>query len=357
MSINISDKLTTPLIIIIVFAILSIMVLTPVLNMVILGIILSLGVRPVARRLNNKIPSASLSNILGMLLIIIPIILLLVYIVTMSISLISSLLGSTGNLSTLDMNQLNTWIASILPYQYKGMSHSIANGIYNGFNSIFKWLSSYLISLIRDIPNISVQILVLIFTTFYFARDGDKCWDYIFSFIPDRKTSFFDRMFNQIKDVLKSIFYGHVLTSIIIGIIAFVGYSLLGYSYSGFLGVITGICQLIPVIGPWPVYCILAVKDFFAGNYIRLILVVIFGCGLSLSDMYIRPAIAGKYADIHPLILLLGFIAGPLVMGIVGFILGPLILGVASAVIKAYKEEKEFENQNENNDNVLEIEQ
>ena len=77
------------------------------------------------------------------------------------------------------------------------------------------------------------------------------------------------------------------------------------------------------------------------GNYPRVVLVFMVGAVLSLSDMYIRPAIAGKYAEIHPLILLLGFVAGPLVLGIVGFILGPLILGVAFAVIKTYKEEKE----------------
>jgi predicted PurR-regulated permease PerM len=323
------------------------MVLTPVLNMVVLGIILSLGVRPIARRLNKKIRYPSISNILGMLLIIIPLILLLVYIVVVSISIISSFLGSAGNLSSINVNQINMWLLSILPYQYHTMSYSIASGIYNGFNGIIKWIFNYFVSLIKDLPNISVQILVLIFTTFYFARDGDKCWDYVFTFIPDDKTPFFNRMFDQIKDVLKSIFYGHVLTSIIIGLIAFAGYTLLGYSYSGFLGIITGICQLIPVIGPWPVYCILAIRDFLAGNYIRLIVVLIFGCGLSISDMYIRPAIAGKYADIHPLILLLGFIAGPLVMGIVGFILGPLILGVAYAVIKTYKEEKELEKKNQ----------
>lgn len=78
-----------------------------------------------------------------------------------------------------------------------------------------------------------------------------------------------------------------------------------------------------------------------SGNYVRGILVLLFGFGLSLSDMYIRPALSGKYVDIHPLILLLGFMAGPLVFGLVGFILGPLILGITYAVIKAYKEEKE----------------
>ena len=73
---------------------------------------------------------------------------------------------------------------------------------------------------------------------------------------------------------------------------------------------------------------------------------------LSLSDMYIRPALAGKYADIHALILLVGFMAGPYVFGIVGFILGPLILGITYAVIKSLKEELENDRESEKTEEI-----
>ena len=53
--------------------------------------------------------------------------------------------------------------------------------------------------------------------------------------------------------------------------------------------------------------------------------------------MYIRPALSSHYADINPLILLIGFLAGPLVYGIVGFILGPLILGITYAVLDNFR--------------------
>ena len=137
--------------------------------------------------------------------------------------------------------------------------------------------------------------------------------------------------------VLKSIFYGHFLTSLIIGIIAAVGYSLLGYSQGVFLGVLTGIFQLIPIFGPWPIYWTLAIVDLISGNYVKVVIVILFGFFLSLSDMYIRPALSSHYADIHPLILLIGFLAGPLVYGIVGFILGPLILGITYAVLDNFR--------------------
>lgn len=64
--------------------------------------------------------------------------------------------------------------------------------------------------------------------------------------------------------------------------------------------------------------------------------------------MYVRPQISGRYADIHPMIFLLGFICGPLLMGLVGFIIGPLILGVAYAALLAYKNSRETMDPHEN---------
>lgn len=72
-----------------------------------------------------------------------------------------------------------------------------------------------------------------------------------------------------------------------------------------------------------------------------MVLVVILSISLSVLDMYMRPQISGRYADIHPMIFLLGFICGPLLLGLVGFIIGPLVLGVAYAAVLAYKESKE----------------
>ena len=150
---------------------------------------------------------------------------------------------------------------------------------------------------------------------------------------------FFDKTVGSVEDVLKSIFYGHFLTSVIIGIFGAIGYSLLGYPYGIFLGVITGILQLIPIFGPWPIYWALAITDALNGNYPRVVVVLLFGFFLSWVDMYIRPAISSHHADIHPLILLVGFLAGPLVYGIVGFIVGPLILGITYVVLDNFRKE------------------
>ncbi len=237
----------------------------------------------------------------------------------------------------MDKNQLLLFLNQNLPTQYHSYTDTIITEFYTILSSILKGILNYIFNLIKSIPYISLELFVLFFSTYYFTKDGARLWEYVETFTPDDKKDFFNELYFQIDNVLKSIFFGHFLTAVILGIIAGIGYFILGYPYGIFLGILTGILQLIPIFGPWPIYTILFVWDIFTGNYIRAIIVLLFGFFLSLSDMYIRPALSSKYADIHPLILFLGFVSGPLVFGIVGFIIGPLLLGITYAVIKSYK--------------------
>ena len=218
-------------------------------------------------------------------------------------------------------------------------ANSINSSINSSLNEIAKYVLNYTVTFLSKFLNISLDLFILVCSVFYFVRDGDKCISFIRDFIPDDSKNFFDNTMESIKDVLRSIFYGHFLTSVIIGIFGAIGYSLLGYPYGIFLGVLTGILQLIPIFGPWPIYWALFFMDLFSGNYIRAIVVLLFGFFLSTVDMYIRPALSSHYAEIHPLILLVGFLSGPLVYGIVGFIIGPLILGITYTVLDNYRKE------------------
>ena len=300
--------------------------------MIILGIILAYGIRPVAKRIQSKLKFESISILLAMIVVIIPLILLIAYIVFVISGFLSIFYVSNQNFD------VNTALSQI-SYYIPDNPFLNENNFVQTIESAGKYVLNYLVSKLGSLANITLDLFVLICSVYYFVKDGDNCYEFIKSFVPDEHMGFFNKTVKSIEDVLKSIFYGHFLTSVIIGIFGAVGYSLLGYPYGIFLGVITGILQLIPIFGPWPIYWALAIMDAFNGNYPRVIVVLLFGFFLSLVDMYIRPAISSHHADIHPLILLVGFLAGPLVYGIVGFIIGPLILGITYVILDNFRKE------------------
>lgn len=328
MGVDIKSYMNPPVLLVIFLIVISLMFIFPVLNMILLGAILAYLIRPVANKIQSKLKFSSISILLAMVAVLVPLILLIAYISYEISSVITSFLASNYYL---DLNQF----ISQLPVDI----NSINSSINSSASEIGKYLLQYAVNFLSKFLNISLDLFILVCSVFYFVRDGDKCLNFVRDFVPDDSKDFFDNTVESVKDVLRSIFYGHFLTSVIIGIFGAIGYSLLGYPYGIFLGVLTGILQLIPVFGPWPIYWALFFMDIFAGNYPRAIVVLLFGFFLSTIDMYIRPALSSHYAEIHPLILLIGFLSGPLVYGIVGFIVGPLILGITYTVLDNYRKE------------------
>ncbi|WP_407393274.1 AI-2E family transporter [Methanobrevibacter sp.] len=325
---NIEEYLTPPILLIVFLLVVSLMFIFPVLNMILLGAILSFLVRPVANKIQSKLKYSSVSILLAMVVVLIPLILLVAYLSFEVTSFITSMFASNYYL---DVDHL----ISLLPINIDSVNASVNSYI----DQIASYVLNYTVKFLSKFINITLDLFILICSVFYFVRDGDKCLSFIRDFVPDDSKDFFDKTLESVREVLRSIFYGHFLTSVIIGIFGMIGYSLLGYPYGIFLGVLTGILQLIPIFGPWPIYWALFFVDVVGGNYPRAIVVLLFGFFLSTIDMYIRPALSSHYAEIHPLILLIGFLSGPLVYGIVGFIVGPLILGVTYTVLDCYRKE------------------
>lgn len=338
---NLKKYMTPPVLLILFLLVISVMIVSPVLNMVMLGAILAYAIRPLARKINLKVKFKSISIFMAIILVMIPLVLLIVYIISVISGVLSNVLIVNPNGFNLNLDALINQLVNSLPSNISSNIDviTIKSSILNAIKGIGNVILNYFIGLASKLFSISVDLFILFASIYYFIRDGENCYKFVESFIPGNSKDFFSRTVESVKDVLKSIFYGHFLTSLIIGVIGVIGYSLLGYPQGVFLGVLTGIFQLIPVFGPWPIYWTLAIVDLISGNYVRVVIVLLFGFFLSLSDMYIRPALSGHYADIHPLILLIGFLAGPLVYGIVGFILGPLILGITYAVLDNFRME------------------
>ena len=342
------DKLSIPILIIVILLILSFFTILPIWDMVLLGAIFGYAIRPISRRFQTKLKYPSVSIILAIIIIVIPILLLCGYLIYEIIDIAQLFMGSgSTGVAGFNLNQTVNNILVNVPAQYQSSIQSYTGYIPNIINEVYSWVLDYCIDIVKSTPVLLIQIFTVMFSTYYFARDWDKLVEYVRAFIPKRYTSFSNKMFFEIENVTKSIFYGHFVTAFIIGVVAGIGFGILGYPFVILLAVVTCICQIIPVIGPWPVYWALVIIDLINGNFPRAIVTLFFGFGLSICDVYIRPALAGKYADIPAMILLLGFMAGPLVFGLMGFVVGPLILGITYAVIKAYKEEI-IENKDEN---------
>ena len=355
---NLKGTLTSAIFVVLILLVLSLSVLTPMISIIILGALFAYGVRPLSRRMEPYLKFRSIAIVLAMIIIIIPLIAILTLFISTIIQAAPAIIAALKNANLSSINSTSIQNYPIVK-QYMPAGSPYFTSILNSFDvvaaDILKSVTEYIFKLLESVPMVALELFIFFASTFYFARDGDKLWEYIVYAVPENLNDYFKTLSHEIDKVLKSIFVGHFFTAIITGTIAGIGFGILGYPYPLFLGVLTGFFQLIPIIGHWPTILALAIYDIFIGNYVRAVEVLALGTSLSIIDVYIRPKLAGKYADIHPLIFLLGFLCGPIVMGVVGFILGPLILGVTYAAVVAYKKKDNSLKDNSSEEKKVEI--
>lgn len=342
-------NVTSAIFIIMILMVVSAILLTPMMSMVVLGAIFAYAIRPLSRRLEPYTKFESIAIFVGMIIVIFPLIIILLIFINTIISAAPSLIIFVKNLNLSSLNSTTLQNYPLFQQYFPAstssqMINSIVNSIYVGMGDVVRSVTEYLLGLVQSIPTLLLQLFIFFASTFYFARDGDKIWEYMNYIIPEERKHYFKTLIKEIDLVLKSIFFGHFVTAALTGVIAGFGFWIMGYPYPLFLGTLTGFFQLMPIVGHWPTLVALALYDLVIGNFLRAAEVLSLGVLLSLMDMYVRPKVAGKYADIHPLIFLLGFICGPLILGIVGFIIGPLVLGVTYAAVVAYKKENQDKN-------------
>ncbi|MDR1820054.1 MAG: AI-2E family transporter, partial [Methanobrevibacter sp.] len=173
----------------------SFLVLTPVVNMIILGAIISYGIKPLSIKIRSKLRFNSISIILVIVLVIIPLLLIFIYSLSVLLHFTYSFL-STSSLSSHSMaNETVTLLNQYLPSDFHGFSKHIISSIGGYVHEILTRIFSYLISFIQSVPMISLHLFVLLASIYYFTKDGTKLKPYVYAFIPDDRKDYFSKIF------------------------------------------------------------------------------------------------------------------------------------------------------------------
>ena len=170
MAINIKDYLTPPILLILFLLVISLMFISPVLNMIILGAILAYGVRPVARKIQSKLKYSSISILIAMVVVLIPLILLVAYILFEVSTFLTWILA---NNSPIDIDGIISQISSVIPAQID--AGSINSYIESTINNVGNYILGYIVKFVGKFANITIDLFILVCSVFYFVRDGDKC--------------------------------------------------------------------------------------------------------------------------------------------------------------------------------------
>jgi len=169
------------------------------------------------------------------------------------------------------------------------------------------------------IPAYIIILLFTIITTFFLSKDKKVILKYLTSKRKISKilnSNIISDIFSYLKVQLLIITNTTVLTGIT--------FAILGYPYVILLAFLSGILDLIPVIGPGAILWPLIIYNILINNIRNVLIIFILYIIVTSARPFLESKILGKNIGVHPIILLFGIYVGLMTMGLQGIIIAPI---------------------------------
>ncbi len=201
------------------------------------------------------------------------------------------------------------------------------------------WIGSSAFGLLGTATRVGLNLTISLFVLYYLLLRPGEIWGAVKPYIPFSPASA-DVLRDRFRDVTISTVIGTGLIACIQGAIVAVGFWLTGLSNAMFWGVVTVVFAILPVVGSGMVWVPGAVTLYLNGHYGSAAALAVVGVLLVGNvDVLIRPAVFRRYAQIHPLVTLVGAIGGVSYFGLIGILIGPLGVSYFFELIRIYRVE------------------
>jgi putative permease len=182
----------------------------------------------------------------------------------------------------------------------------------------------------------SLLILVPLFS-FFFLRDGHRIMRAAVALTPNRYFEMVHDLFYLVSRQMAHFIRGRLLEAFIIGVVVTAGLSVTDIRYAPILGLVAGVTNLVPYIGPivgMVPGILIALIDLGMGGQFWWIVIVYFLIAQVLVDNFILiPILISRVANLHPLWVILAIIMGGKLYGILGMIIGVPVASIVKIAI------------------------
>lgn len=240
----------------------------------------------------------------------------------------------TGKLFTIGGGQDQTEILATIERNLQAVTRGLVqltSGVFGTLSTIFGGVASFL------------TVLII---SFYMIMEENGARKLIQSVAPVKYLPYLTQLIAKVQSKMGSWLRGQLLLSLIIGMLTFVGLSLLGVKYALSLAILAGFLEVIPFIGP-VIAAIPAV--FFAANespLLALLTVALYLLIQQLENNIVVPKVMQQTIGLHPIIILVSLLVGARLGGIIGMIIAvPLTAIIAIFLHDLFEERRAKANQ------------
>lgn len=208
------------------------------------------------------------------------------------------------------------------PGSILGTSSSFAQGLVNQ-----SW--SFTVGLFQLVM-IAVALTMIVY---YILADKAYLKTKFLEFFPPDLKDKAEQILSSISNKVGGYVRAQILSMAAVGIMMAVVLVILGIEYSTLLGLISGILDIIPILGPTIALGIIILVAYPAGIVKIILIIAGFLLVQQISNYVVRPVLFGKLMELHPLMIFLALFLAEQFLGFWGVILSPAIAATICVLI------------------------
>jgi predicted PurR-regulated permease PerM len=196
------------------------------------------------------------------------------------------------------------------------------------------------VELASRVGEAALQAILIIIVTFYFLVDGAALRDRTVRVLPFQHRTRTIAVLARIHEILGKWLRGQLLLMALVALVVYVVVGpLLHLPYALAIAALTGILEIIPLVGPL-IATTIAGTDAFAhgGAGLALGVVVFYFVVRQVEDQLVMPVVVGRAVHLHPVVTIFAVLVGLSTYGVLGGLLGVPIAAAVNVVFRELAE-------------------
>ena len=187
------------------------------------------------------------------------------------------------------------------------------------------------------LASVVVQMFFVIFTMYYFFKDGENISRTIRDSLPlEREQA--DSIMSRTREVIDASVYGVISIAAIQGTLGGLAFWVLGLPSAIIWGVVMTFLSMVPMLGAFLVWVPAAIYLAVTGHWIKALILVLWGTlVIGMVDNFLRPKLVGSRTRLHELLIFFAVLGGLSVFGVLGVVLGPVVVAITLALVDVYR--------------------
>ncbi|MGK0442287.1 MAG: putative permease [Pseudohongiellaceae bacterium] len=200
-----------------------------------------------------------------------------------------------------------------------------------------QWLLSFSFSNLANAVGLLIYIILVPILVFFFLRDRASILAWLGGFLPHSRPML-DKVWVEMNDQVANYMRGKAIEIIIVGVVSFIAFSILGLNYAALMALLVGLSVLIPYIGAAVVTIPVAMVAFFqwGGGSEFMTLIVVYAIIQALDGNVLVPLLFSEAVNLHPTAIILAVLIFGGLWGLWGVFFAIPLATLIKAVLSAW---------------------